>query len=274
MSTFFSQVILALESALMLGGCLLLWRDGLSPAARRQAQRQAAAMPAWPLGATGFILFLLLIVLCGCIVQGATALIVRFLSLSPTGAMIVVGGSLHAGMLLGIILFKLCFERHSARPAAAPSWPRRAAQGLATYMIALPLIAATAVIWQQLLQHCGVKLEEQELIGIFARSKSPRLIGAMIFLGCLVAPITEELIFRGGLFRYARTRTPRWIALLVPAVLFAALHQNLASFAPLMVLGIVFSLAYERTDDIVVPIIAHGLFNLNTFLLIFAGINF
>ena len=38
------------------------------------------------------------------------------------------------------------------------------------------------------------------------------------------------------------------------------------------VLGIIFSLAYERTGRITVPIIAHGLFNLNTIVLILSGI--
>ena len=270
----FSQVISSLELVLMLSGCVLLWQQGLSPEARGRANRQAAAMPAWPLSVSGFLLFLWLVVAGGFLAQSATSLALRYFSLSQTGAMIAVGGSFHAGMLLGIIVFKLFLERAAARPGTAlPRW-RIAGYGFATFMIALPLIAATGLIWQHLLQYCGVKLEEQELVGIFAKSKSPRLIGTMILLATVVAPVTEEMIFRAGLFRYARTRFPRWVALLVPAMLFAALHANLASFAPLMVLGIVFSLAYERTGNIAVPMVAHGLFNLNTILLIFAGINF
>jgi membrane protease YdiL (CAAX protease family) len=35
---------------------------------------------------------------------------------------------------------------------------------------------------------------------------------------------------------------------------------------------VIFSLAYERTGRIAVPIIAHGLFNLNTIILILAGV--
>ena len=71
---------------------------------------------------------------------------------------------------------------------------------------------------------------------------------------------------------------PRWAALLIPALLFASLHVNwvtlegLASFAPLAVLAIMFSLAYERTGHIGTPMVAHALFNLNTVILIFAGV--
>ena len=62
---------------------------------------------------------------------------------------------------------------------------------------------------------------------------------------------------------------PRWAALLFPAVLFGALHAHLASFAPLVVLGIVYSLAYERTGRIGTAIVAHALFNSYSVLRIF-----
>jgi membrane protease YdiL (CAAX protease family) len=98
-------------------------------------------------------------------------------------------------------------------------------------------------------------------------------------LAIVMAPITEELVFRAGFFRYCRTRLPRWAALLVPSLLFASLHVNwstlegLTSFAPLVVLAIMFSLAYERTGNIGTAIVAHALFNLNTVILIFSGVD-
>jgi hypothetical protein len=103
-----------------------------------------------------------------------------------------------------------------------------------------------------------------------AESRTAAIV--MASFAILVAPITEELIFRAGLFRYLRTRIPRWAALLLPALLFASLHGNLAAFAPLAALGIVFALAYEHTGRIAVPIIAHALFNLNTLVLLLTGV--
>jgi len=119
------------------------------------------------------------------------------------------------------------------------------------------------------LEKLGLPVEQQELIELLTQGKSVVLVG----LAVIVAPVSEELIFRAGLFRYARFRLPRWAALLLPACLFAALHTNLATFAPLVVLGVLLSLAYERTGNIVAPMIAHSLFNLNTVLLIFAGVD-
>jgi membrane protease YdiL (CAAX protease family) len=94
----------------------------------------------------------------------------------------------------------------------------------------------------------------------------------MIALAVLVAPLAEEFVFRAGLFRYLRTRLPRSAALLVPAVVFAVLHGNYASFGPLVALAIVFSVAYERTGHIGTTIVAHALFNLNTLLAIFTRV--
>ena len=84
--------------------------------------------------------------------------------------------------------------------------------------------------------------------------------------------MTEEVIFRAGLFRYLRTRTSRGVAFGLPAGIFAIMHGNLVAFGPLFALGLIFAVAYECTGRIAVPIIAHGLFNLNTVVLLLAGI--
>lgn len=267
-----AQLILTLELILILSGCALLWRHGISPAGRQDARERAAAMPTWSLTVPRFLLYLWLVISGGVLAQSISVLALKSVDLDDTTALIINGGTFHGGMLLGILLFKILFDQ---RPIPAPArlpWGKVLQYGAGTFLVVLPVIAATALLWQYLMKLFGVYLEEQDLIGIFANTKSPFLLVLMIVLATVVAPVTEELIFRGGLFRYARTRAPRWVALLAPALLFACLHANLASFAPLAALGIIFSLAYERTGSIAVPMIAHGLFNLNTIVLILAGV--
>ena len=129
-------------------------------------------------------------------------------------------------------------------------------------------VVAVGLLWQLRLTACGLPIERQDMIGRLAHAGSPALLIAMIVLATVTAPVTEELVFRAGFFRFFRTRLPRWAALLAPACLFAALHQNLATFAPLVALGIIFSLAYERTGRIGTAMVAHGLFNAHTVALI------
>jgi len=98
-------------------------------------------------------------------------------------------------------------------------------------------------------------------------------------LAIVVAPFTEEMIFRAGLFRFFRGRMPHWLAVVASSVLFGACHliqspiENLPEFLPLVVLGCILSVAYERTGRIGTTIVAHALFNLNTIVILLAGLN-
>ena len=272
MSALPTQLILSLELLMVLAGCFLLWRHALSPAARLKSQERASAMPAWDITAPRFFLFLWLIISGGLLLPAISVPILKSLAIDESASLIISGGTFQGGMLLGILLFKLFFEAKSPNPGQRRSPGRKIQNGLMTFLIALPVLAAVGITWQFLMGLFGIEFVDQDLIAIFANTDSPVLLTCMILLAAGIAPITEELIFRAGIFRYMRTRTPRWVALLGPALLFASLHANLASFAPLAALGIIFSLAYERTGSIAVPIIAHALFNLNTIVLIFSGV--
>jgi uncharacterized protein len=140
-------------------------------------------------------------------------------------------------------------------------------------LLAMPVVFITSLVWQALLDAVGLPTEKQDLIRMFLEVESPLLLAVMVVLACVGAPVTEELVFRAGIFRYARGRLPRWGALLLPSCLFAALHGNLASFAPLVALGTLFSLAYERTGRIGTSMVAHALFNLNSLVLILARVD-
>jgi uncharacterized protein len=272
MSDLPTQFILSLELLMVLAGCILLWRHALSPVARVTARDRAATMPAWDIPVTRFLFFIWLIISGGLLLPAITMPILKSFALDESTALIINGGTFQGGMLLGILLFKLFFDSTSTDNGQQRSGGRIIQNGLMTLLIALPVLAAVGITWQFLLGCFGIELQDQDLIAIFAKTSSPWLLSFMILLAAGIAPITEELIFRAGIFRFLRTRVPRWIALLGPALLFASLHANLASFAPLAALGIIFSLAYERTGSIAVPIIAHGLFNLNTIVLILSGV--
>ena len=56
-------------------------------------------------------------------------------------------------------------------------------------------------------------------------------------------------------------------------MLFALLHLDVGSFVPLVTLAVVFALAYERTGNIGSTMVAHALFNLNSALLVLAGVD-
>jgi membrane protease YdiL (CAAX protease family) len=253
----------AIELSLAFIGLFVLWRLVLSPAAR--TDRSIATAPVWEGPISDFLLFLWLLITGGILGQFVAAALFRPLGLSSDGQLIFGNAAFELGMLGGIALYRLGL-RHESWGTFAPA--KALVSGLATFLIAVPLVDLTGLAWQYLMTLAGLPVERQDMIGRLVNAESHTLLFCMILLACVTAPIAEEMIFRAGIFRYARTRLPRWAALLVPACLFAALHQNLASFAQLAVLGVVFSLAYERTGRIGTAIVAHGLFNAHTALLV------
>jgi len=80
----------------------------------------------------------------------------------------------------------------------------------------------------------------------------------------LVAPIAEELFFRGILQPVlARVSGSRWIGVLAASAAFALVHVDFPLAMPaLFVLGVLMGAAYERNGSLIVPIAIHALFNL------------
>ena len=83
----------------------------------------------------------------------------------------------------------------------------------------------------------------------------------MIYSVCL-APIGEELIFRGVTMRIARRSFPFWAANLIQAVLFGIFHMNMIQGIYAAVLGLFLGYVCEKGGSIYLAIVFHFLFNL------------
>jgi len=87
----------------------------------------------------------------------------------------------------------------------------------------------------------------------------------------VIAPVAEETIFRGFLYGVTKRFSDRWFAAIFTSLVFACVHRHIGSTVPLFTLAMGFSIAYEVTGCLVVPIAMHSLFNLlNLALLMFA----
>lgn len=88
-------------------------------------------------------------------------------------------------------------------------------------------------------------------------------IPVQILLIVFGAAIAEEICFRGMLFGGLRERLPKVPAALAAGVVFGALHAftGLSAVPPLIALGFIFCLLYEKTGSIVPGILLHMLNN-------------
>lgn len=100
---------------------------------------------------------------------------------------------------------------------------------------------------------------------IFNISNSPWLI---FLAGIVIAPLVEEIFFRGFLFTGLREKYG-WIpAALISAALFAAVHLQPLTMPPIFLMGLIFAYLYQRTESIWPAVIMH--FSINTVGLIAA----
>jgi membrane protease YdiL (CAAX protease family) len=84
---------------------------------------------------------------------------------------------------------------------------------------------------------------------------------AVVLTGGVLAPIAEELYFRGFVFRsYFRTRGPL-VAYGLTSLLFSTLHFNLQALVPILVLSVIFCWVYRRTGSILPSIVGHAVNN-------------
>jgi len=84
---------------------------------------------------------------------------------------------------------------------------------------------------------------------------------SQIFLLVIVAPVTEELLFRGLILRGLLSRYRPAVAALLTSLLFAALHVNPWQFLSAFFLGIVLAWFYLRTGSVLVCVIGHAIAN-------------
>lgn len=112
--------------------------------------------------------------------------------------------------------------------------------------------------------------------------ENPEVILILIPASFLVIGPGEELLFRGvvqGRLREVFGPVP---GILIPSIVFAALHWfalsggsatgNLLVIAVLVVPALVFGVSYEYTGNVVVPMLIHGAYNATLFTLLYAAV--
>ncbi|MGE9290127.1 MAG: CPBP family intramembrane glutamic endopeptidase [Puniceicoccales bacterium] len=146
------------------------------------------------------------------------------------------------------------------------SWTDTLRQAGHLFFRYLPAIWLVGMIWGGLLYGVGIEPEPQLAAQWIADSDSVPFLLVMGVMVVITAPISEELVFRGFLYRFLRDRGPARLALIFSALLFALLHASLHSFLPLLFIGLLLAKLYEDTRDIRIPILFHLFFNLFSYL--------
>lgn len=117
------------------------------------------------------------------------------------------------------------------------------------------------------LRLCGVELAQTASL-----APDSALFLPMLLQSALLAPICEELFFRGYLMG-AFAKAGRGKAIAAAALLFAAAHGVDAAFLPRFVFGCLLGCAARRTGSIFAPMLMHGCYNAAVLLVSFSGVS-
>jgi membrane protease YdiL (CAAX protease family) len=107
----------------------------------------------------------------------------------------------------------------------------------------------------------------QDAVKLLRESTDNLAVGLMAFSAAIVAPIAEEVIFRGYLYPVAKKFSGIGIGMLFSSLVFAAGHGNVPLMLPLFLLGMIMAYSYEKTGSILAPISIHFCFNSATVLM-------
>jgi membrane protease YdiL (CAAX protease family) len=146
--------------------------------------------------------------------------------------------------------------------AGLPSLPGRNATGAITSGVGWGVVAwlgstGIAAVVVYLLELLGIEPEPQAAERAIAMLDPWLVILAVVIL----APIAEEIFFRGVVFNALLRESGRRWAYIGSSALFAVIHVSLVALVPIFVLGLALAWIYQRTGNLLAPMAMHATVN-------------
>jgi len=153
-----------------------------------------------------------------------------------------------------------------------PLWVQDFKLAIVTWIISILIVG----VWTSLLIKFGSNGIIEKLIPPDSARELFNATGENVFVMLIIvsvlAPISEELFFRGfmfsGLIKLFRGEKKIIIASIISSIVFAVSDVDVGAYFVAFVLGMSFTFLYWRTKTIWVPIFAHSLHNTTALLLV------
>ena len=133
---------------------------------------------------------------------------------------------------------------------------------LLTLLCYLPAHLGVSALWDSLLRMLDFDNDLQQGIVLFQEAIQQQnwgFLSVMAVTAMVIAPCTEEVLFRGLLFRYLRDRNGFIPAALISSMLFGLMHDS--NSGPVAVLGFLLAWLYQRSGSLWLSILLHAMFN-------------
>jgi membrane protease YdiL (CAAX protease family) len=141
--------------------------------------------------------------------------------------------------------------------------------GLATFCVATFVTVLVLIVAGVALQlFTDIRPKAQDLVERVRHPVNPAEPWLVLAFGVLVAPLTEECLFRGLLYPAIKALGGRSVGVVLSAFVFAIIHvakiEDLYTFFPLWALAIVLALQFDRTNSILATTSVHAIHNLTS----------
>jgi len=179
----------------------------------------------------------------------------------------ITGGYLLGGGLIAYLIWSFVvgsLGQSSATLGLRGAAPANLLPVVLVYVLFIVPLGLCAHIWIELIEFFGYEPLPQEVVKMFgdAVARGDRLeISLLVFNAVILAPLWEELIYRGFFFGLLKSRWGVFPALVFSSVVFSCSHFSLAAFLPLLIVGIAIGYVYHRTGSLYFAIFFHALFN-------------
>jgi membrane protease YdiL (CAAX protease family) len=173
-------------------------------------------------------------------------------------------------VLLSVVGFAYVNSGSGLLPFSTSGWSGCFLDAAGHLLRGLPLVLLSGWLSGVLLGLFGWQEALQEVLSSVSTLSHPLSWVLAGFASLVLAPVAEELFFRGMLFRFLKGRCGIHLACLLSAAIFSLLHFHVESFCPLFALGYLFAWAYWWSGDIRVPVFMHAIFNSHAFFLLAA----
>nr|WP_029681615.1 type II CAAX endopeptidase family protein [Picosynechococcus sp. NKBG15041c] len=138
--------------------------------------------------------------------------------------------------------------------------------GFGGYMVALPLVLLVSLLNQLIWQGQG---GSNPLLFLALKAQDQVALTIFFLTASVMAPLFEEIMFRGFLLPSLTRYMPVWGSIILSAFLFAIAHMSLSEVLPLMTLGIILGFVYVKSRNLLAPMLLHSLWNSGTLLSLF-----
>ena len=227
--------------------------------------RGQTGWPAWAVLPAGLVIFILASVV-GFVALWLYGLLGGDVNVMAPGGESKMGAPLAAwlaGMQLGVVAFTYLFAGFFSSDRALALSLLKPARGWGGLFWALVPLFAIAALWTGLIVLWDPEIVAQDLRP-FVQLMNSDAFWLVLFVICIGAPISEEILFRGFLFSgLAKTRLGLIGTSLVTTLLWTSLHAGYSIFGLLEVLwiGLYFSWLIVRTGSLWVTMFCHGVYN-------------